>query len=291
MADVKVDLINVLRGTKRCKPVQIGRAYFYHFWRHKPARGVVNVPWIKDLRVKQFAMQGYVADYLQQAQQYLAQDRVSFYQCHAFVAPTASFAEEVMRWYGAARPWVQFANYPSRVKLPGGERRLEVVYIDYSSTVYQEELYLRIISFYDELYALTGATGVIVAAPSVFLNQIKALPHRQHVKILSTSGEYDCRSRFGLLCNLTNFQQAAECLPRKLLFYLHCGITPLVHGTFAESIAFCERWGVQPAVYYTAQDAGALLNIPTWRVERRERFCIQERVGDLLAELKKIGGV
>jgi len=287
--DIEHALIDVLRGTKRCKPVQVGRAWFYHFWRHKPARGVVNVPWVKDLRCKQFAMMGYESDYLEQARRYLNQDRVSFYQAHAFVAPTPSFAEEVMRWYGAERPWVQFANYPSRVRVPDGERRREVAYLDYSSTVFQEDLYRRIIAFYDELHALAGVAGIIVAG--VFLNDIRALPHRDHVKVLSMSGEYDCRSQFGLLCNLTNFQQAAECLPRKLLFYLHCGMTPLIHGTFAESIDYCDRWGVQPAVYYSAEQAADLTEFQGWQAGGdRNRFCIQERIGDLVAELQKIGG-
>lgn len=248
---VEESLVTLLRGDRRCKPVILGRVHFYHFWKHQPMSNMINVPWVKDLRAKQFAMSGYIPQYLDQAQRYLISDANRFRTSNAFVAPTETFANEVMRWYGECRPWIQFANYPDKLKITG-KRRSEVLYLDSSSTVFQEEFFLRLIAFFDELHAMSGIKAVVVAG--VMRDKIALLPRRSHIKVMAAR-EYDGLSKYGLLCNLTNFQQAAECLPRKLLYYLHCGMAPLIHGTFMESIYYCKENAIDPLVYYTADEA------------------------------------
>lgn len=282
-------IIALLRGERNCRPVQLGRLHLYHFWKHQPQRGLINVPWVKDLRAKQFAMSGYISTYLQEAQRYLITDAHKFSTSNAFIAPTETFANEVMRWYNAPRPWIQFANYPDKIKIGGGKRRNEILYLDSSSTVFQEEFFQRLFAFFDELYTLTGTTGVVVA--NIMKDKIAALPHRRHIKVLGMRGEYDCRSQFGLLCNLTNFQQAAECLPRKLLFYLHCGMIPIIHATFMESVFYLQRHDIPAWTYYSTEEAAANIeNAAQWPGYNRQHFCIQERINDLLTELQRIGG-
>ena len=283
---LEADVINVLRAGKRCKPVGVGKVHFYHFWRHQPKRGAINVAWVKDNRSLQFAQMGYHKDYLNQARAYLAHDRALFAHVNSFIAPTQLFAEEIMRWYGAERPWFQFANYPWRIASLPDTKRDEVVYVDYSSTVFQEDLYRHLLALFDELWALTGCEGCLVSR--VFYDQIIALPHSRHVRVLKPR-EYEYQSRFGILVNLTNFRGAAEALPRKLLLYLHCGMWPLIHGTFAESIYYCQRWGIKPLIYYGPKQAARLMGnakVPRWE---RDKFCIEERVKDLLTYLKGLG--
>lgn len=282
---LEADIINVLRAGKRCKPVQVGKVHFFHFWRHQPKLKVINVAWIKDNRSLQFAQAGYVDGYLNEAARYLKIDRERFGWCNAFIAPTQLFAEEAMRWYGAERPWFQFANYPYRIQL-SDEKRDEIVYVDYASTVFQEGFYRKLFALFDELYALTGFPGVLVCR--VFHDQANKLPHRSHIRVVKPR-EYDYRSRFGILVNVDNFRGAAEALPRKLLLYLHCGMWPVVHGTFAESIQFCRGRGIKPLVYYGPKDAAQLMGKagqPRWK---RDQFCIEERIGDLVEYLRGLG--
>gem|GEM_PF-5394317 len=282
---VEADIINVLRAGKRCKPIQIGKANFYHFWHHQPARGLINVAWVKDNRSLQFAQSGYLPNYLAEAIRYLEFDRKMFSYVNAFVAPTQMFAEEVMRWYGARRPWFQFANYPFRTATTEVKRN-EVVYVDYSTTVFQDEFYRKLLAFMDELRTLTNCTGILVS--KIFYEQINKLPHSRHVRILKPE-QYDHQSKYGLLANLTNFRGAAESLPRKLLLYLHCGMFPLVHGTFAESIYYCRRYDIEPLIYWQVDDAAkamARAKKPRWN---GEQFCIEKRIPDLLGYLEGLG--
>lgn len=282
---LEADIINVLRADKRCKSVRVGKVHFFHFWRHQPMMKMINVAWIKDNRSLQFAQAGYVDDYLVEAARYLQIDRERFGRCNAFIAPTQLFAEEVMKWYGAERPWIHFANYPWRVQA-AATKRDEIVYVDYASTHFQRDFYVKLFALFDELYALTGCGGVLVA--KTFYAEAKALPHRAHIRVLKPH-EYDYRSKFGILVNVNNFRGAAESLPRKLLLYLHCGMWPLVHGTFAESIYFCRRRGVRPLIYYGPKDAAQLIGKagrPRWK---RDRFCIEERIGDLVKYLEGLG--
>jgi len=281
---VDAAIINVLRATKRCESVRLGKVHFYHFWRHQPVKGLINVAWIKDNRSVQFAQAGYLPSYLAKAQQYLNYDRQMFNYVNAFVAPTALFAEEIMQWYDVRRPWFQFANYPHRTQVPETKRD-EIVYVDYATTVFQEGLYRKLIAFMDELYILTGCAGVLV--PGVFYPQVSGLPH-SHVRILKL-GQYDHQSKFGLLANLTNFRGAAESLPRKLLLYLHCGMRPLIHGTFAESIYYCRKWKIEPLIYWQVDDAAKAMGRakkPRWD---REQFCIEKRIPDLIGYLEGLG--
>lgn len=283
---IEADIINVLRAGKRCKPVPVGKVSFYHFWRHQPTPGAINVAWVKDNRSLQFAQVGYIKDYLEQAKSYLTKDRALFSYVNAFIAPSQLFADEVMRWYGAERPWFQFANYPYRITLPAGKEN-DIVYVDYSTAVFQRDLYLKLFALFDELYTLTGCTGTLVSR--VFYHDIQSLGHSRWVRVVKPR-EYNYQSRFGILVNLTNFRGAAEALPRKLLLYLHCGMWPLIHGTFAESIYYCQRWGVRPLIYYGPKEAAQLMNrhakTPRWK---RDKFCIEERIGDLVGYLKRLG--
>lgn len=296
----ELELVKLLRGAKRNRPVTIGPAYFYHFWRHEPQRGMINVAWIKDLRVAQFAQAGYIDGYLSEAIKYLDIDRRRFAPVHAFVAPTPTFAQEVNRWYaapGTERPYYCFANYPSRTRERTGPRRNEVVYVDYASTVFQMEFYQGLISIMDQLYTLAETTGVILA--NTFKDDVAGLVrHKPHIQVFSLSGGYDLRSRYGILVNVTNFKQAAECLPRKLLLYCHWGMTPLIHGTFDESIRLCHKRGVQPIVYWGPKALGQMLEVrrswrpPDWKRCEHDRdwFCVEERIGDLVKYLESLGG-
>jgi len=265
--------------------VDIGKVHFYHFWRHQPKQGAINVPWIKDNRSLQLAQLGYVQDYLDEAKRYLAEDRKLFSYANAFIAPSQLFAEELMRWYDAERPWFQFANYPWCVT-QSDDKQNDVVYVDYSTSVFQPDLYLRLFALFDELHVLTACTGTIVAR--AFHKDITALGHSRWVRVLKP-GEYDHKSRFGVLVNLTNFRGAAEALPRKLLLYLHCGMWPLIHGTFAESICYCQKHGIKPLIYYGVKELAQLMGkagMPRWN---KGRFCIEERIGDLVGYLKGLG--
>lgn len=297
LSGLELDLVRVLRGAKRCKPVRIGPVNFYHFWSHSPQYNLINVPWIKDLRIAQFAQAGYVEDYLQQAQHYLVEDRQRFAPVHAFVAPTATFAAEVNRWYappGGERPWFSFANYPDRTRLSNGPRRHEVVYVDYASTVFQEEFYRTLYGFFDHLHVLCGVKAVLLV--NTFRRDVEALPHGPHVSVRSLRSPYDGLSRYGLLVNVTNFKQAAECLPRKLLLYCHWGLTPAIHGTFDESLRFCHKRGVRPVVYWGVKElAGEMITRARWgdglwkkQAHDREQFCIEERIGDLARYLRSL---
>lgn len=289
MNDLHLQLVRLLRGAKRGKPVEVGNVRFYHFWKHPPQRGQINVPWIKDLRVAQFAMAGHIEGYLQEAIKYLREDRARFSPANAFVAPTQMFANEVMKWYGTERPWFQFANYPSRVvTLPKGDKRHEVVYVDYSSTVFQVDFYRRLFSLFDQLHVLSGMTSVLLV--NIFKHEVESIRHGHHIRVLSLHGGYDLKSRFGILVNLTNFKQAAECLPRKLLLYLHWGMVPLIHATFAESIQYCRKRGIPPVVYYGVKELVREVDtMVSWPRYDRMKFCVENRIGDLEAYLKGLG--
>lgn len=281
-------LVAVLRGVKRVQPVTSGPVNFYHFWRHHPERGKINVAWIKDLRVEQLAMSGYIPNYLYEAIGYLSEDRARYSAVNSFVAPTVSFADSVIKWYGGDRPYALFANYPSRIRnLDSVSRRDEVVYIDYSSTVFQEELYRKLFAMFDEIHTVTGLDCVLVAG--AMRARIEQLPRREHIKIKSINGEYDCRSRFGLLVNLTNFKQANECLPRKLLLYAHCGIVPAIHGTFGESISYCDQHNVPAIAYYDVEKLCAFMAEHKPCSWNRDYFCIENRIKNLVKYLNGLG--
>lgn len=289
MNETERALVAVLRGEKGALPVDLGTLRFYHFWRHEPRRRAINVAWIKDLRSVQLAQTGYLEGHLEQAAQYLEIDRKRFRKCNAFVAPTTMFAHEVIRWYDVARPHFLFANYPHRQEEVAGPRRNEVVYLDGSTTIFQEELYRGILDLFAAL-DVHGIKGSLVSP--WFHREIEGLSspplEKRHQPTVSQNG-YDGRGAFGLLINTTNFKQAAECLPRKLLAYLHWGMTPAIDGTFRESIRYCYSHGVVPIIYHTQADLIKALKNPPYQAYDRQRFCIEERIGDLMGYLKSMG--
>ena len=265
---------------------------------------MINIAWIKDLRSRQFADRGYEDGFLAQAQRYLSEDRQRFHSCHAFVAPTETFANEVMRWYGAEKPWFQFANYPLKVKKPSGlsamVRKREIVYIDNGSSLYQEQLYQAILLFLGEIYRQTKCAGVFIP-PRNFHNDVLRLTIPNGVRVIDRRN-WDKLSAYGLLVNLDNFRGAAESLPRKLLVYLHSGMYPVVHWSFTESIKFCQRNGVTPICYLGIDDlVTEMERIPDnlslsngMEVDvlppiKRNQFCIENRICDLVEYLKEMG--
>jgi hypothetical protein len=279
-------VVGVLRG--RSDPVQVGRVWFYHLSRHKPRPGMVNVAWIKDLRSQQLADLGWHKDYLEQARTCLGTDRERFLRSHAFVAPTGLFAEEVMRWYGTRRPWTHFANYPHRRSFSGGsKRRDEIVYIDNASTYFDGEFYCKVVSFLGRLLELSSCHGALVLNKRFYQQAVKEVPLVRGVRLVPIN-RYDFLSRYGLLLNLTGFRGAVSCLPRKLLTYLHCDMVPLIHAGFCESVQYCRGRGIRPNVYWGPKDLAAIIKTgprPTWD---RAQFCIDERIGDLVAYLEGI---
>lgn len=285
--DIQNSIIAVLRGVRRCQPVHIGRVRFFHFWRHEPGIGRINIAWIKDLRSRQFADRGYEDGFLAQAQRYLAEDKRRFHKCHAFVAPTETFAKEVMRWYGAEKPWFQFANYPTKMRMSETKRRREIVYIDNGSSLYQEELYQSILLFLGEIHRQTKCKGVFIP-PRNFHNDVLRLTIPRGVKVLDRRN-WDRLSVYGLLVNLDNFKGAAESLPRKLLVYLHSGLYPVVHWSFAESIKFCRQNNIEPICYLDIDDLLPRLQKVDPPPIARNQFCIENRIGGLVEYLREMG--
>lgn len=250
---------------------------------------MINIAWIKDLRSRQFADRGYEDGFLAQAQRYLAEDRRRFHKCHAFVAPTETFAREVMRWYGAEKPWFQFANYPTKVKISETQRRREIVYIDNGSSLYQEELYQSILLFLGEIYRRTKCAGVFIP-PRNFHNDVLRLTIPRGVKVIDRRN-WDRLSAYGLLVNLDNFRGAAESLPRKLLTYLHSGLYPVVHWSFVESIKFCRQNDIEPICYLSIDEIiEQFTDIVHGCVVPgefgRNQFCIENRIDELVEYLR-----
>jgi len=247
-AKIEDRLVQVLRGD--WPDAQLGNVNFFHFWNGEPRKGMVNIAWVKDLRSKQLAMHGYEGSTLNRASKWLGLDRAKFANVDMMACPTERFAEEVFRWYQRRVPWFHSANYPGGASPdPDAKRRREIVYIDNGSTYYSG-FYTNVAHFMRGVALDAECKAVLIS--NRFSNRIKDLDGGPLRTV--RPDRYDRLSQYGLLINLDSFAQADESLPRKILYYLHSGIIPLVHGSFTSSILYLKRHGIEPLVYYTSGD-------------------------------------
>jgi hypothetical protein len=87
------------------------------------------------------------------------------------------------------------------------------------------------------------------------------------------------------LMNVSQFNQAHECLNRKLLTYAMIGSMPIIHTSFIESLAYMKHTNVPHIIYEDEKSIQFPSEIPKWDCKW---FCMENRVKDLIETLLSI---
>jgi hypothetical protein len=211
----------------------------------------------------------------QKSRDALARFRKELATVHGFVTMTPSMAKSVRRSGKTTSTYYRFMNYPLWMAVPA-TRRKEVVYIDNSRVAYN---FSELIGFMDDL---GRAHDVPMMLASQYMTpQAKKIAKGTCVTVRKLDN-YDYASQFGLLLNVNNFNQAAECMPRKLLTYAMCGMRPLIHSSFTESIQYMKQRRVPAQIYSNISQINLHEPYKTWD---GRYFSIEARIGELRSML------
>ena len=256
-----------------------GKLHFYDYTVTLPKTGYINIPYIRDLPSIQAKFVGIPKSRVDALfNEYKKRTR----NINAFITMTPTFAEHIKTVYNINVKYGIFMAYPSWEETPS-DKRDEIVYIDHSSTVpfgFEEHL--------DYLHNITTTTGIKTIFSSLKFNDTASSivnTNKYNVTTIPLT-KYDCGSAYGLLMNTNNFNQASECLNRKLLKYLMYGMNPLIHESFVESIRYVKSKDIQPLVYTHINDIN-IENHNFGSIDKRH-FCMAERVPDLKRELIRL---
>ena len=260
------------------------RVHFFPFFKFYPIYGKVNIAFVSDIRSKQLSLLGYDTD----SGCYLNVDKHRFKSLAAMVTLNRSFAKDVMDWYGdnnSEIDWFQFLSYPNLIKNVTPKRR-EIVFIDNASSFFQDEFYNRMIQLLDSINKDNNIDTKIVCQKTIYSDELKYRYRKHRTKCIGLD-EYDYRSEYGILVDLMDYDYLPTCLPRKLMIYLHCGMKPLVHSVFEESINYLKNNNVASLIFDNLDEIDDLLykRVPRYN---RHAFAMDIQVNRLIGFLNDV---
>jgi len=249
---------------------------FFDYTVTSPISGMKNIGYVRDLPSVQL-------DFIGRSQKEVEKTRLlhksMIEKLDGIVTMTVPLYEHIKELYDVSKPFRLFRNHPSWFETPK-EKRDEFVYIGAIPVKFDNTL-----GFLSELTEMTGY-------PAHFIRR-KDYKSNSQAQACMHLNDYDYGSAYGLLINENGFPQAEECLPRKLFRYLMCGIKPVFHESFVESIEYCREHRVWPLVYCDIQDLVDKLPEhdfgPGMDFENRRRFSMEENVGELIEKLDSLG--
>jgi len=245
----------------------IGKNRFFDYMSTGIKPGFRNISYIRDIPHLQMKDHEWAKEKVDKC---FRKNRNQVKQLDGFVTMTKVFAENIKRTYDIDIPYVLFRSYPYWRQTPQ-QKRPEFVYIGSKP--------IRIQKHNAWMKSLSTATGL--PAKSYYYD----LSTTERAKIVG----YDYGSEYGILINVYGFNQAHECLNRKLLVYLMSGMKPVIHESFLESIRYVKATGVQPLVYTTPQDLAKKIDKHQFGRIKRKYYSMEQRIGDLKIGLTKLG--
>jgi len=257
---------------------RLGNLRFFDYTQTEPEPGAINIGYIRDLPSVQLDFIGKPRNEVLAA---LDLHRHKISRLQGFVTMTHTLARHIIQLYGLPPdfPYEIFMNYPDYRPAPTpDEKRDEFVYIGAIPVKFTETL-----KFLTQLQDRTGFESFFVKRKNYKNNPLTN--DCLHVD------NYDFGSRYGLLINVNDFPQAAECLPRKILLYLMAGIYPVFHESFTESIAYCHDNGVPPIVYRTVDDLVEFINNNSSinnNIIKRQHYSMEFREAELISKLDRL---
>lgn len=254
--------------------------HFYDFLGTLPRTNNINIPYIRDIPSVQARFVGLPAGYVQKLYN---KNIKRAKRIHAFITMTPTLAEHIKTAYNIKVPYRIFMAYPDWKSTPITKDD-EIVYIDHSSSVpygFKEHL-----SFLDKI---TKAINIPTIFSSKKFNSDAARiveKYGYNVKTIPLN-TYKCNSKYGILMNTNNFNQAGECLNRKLLKYLMYGMMPVIHKSFRESIHYVQSKNITPFVYDRTKDMNRLVKYDFDEIDR-QFFSMKNRTNDLKIALHEL---
>jgi len=251
---------------------------FYDYTNTDFINDALNFSYIRDLPTVQMEYQNFDKEIIDKTFN-LHKEKVK--KLNGFVTMTDTFARHIKNIYDINIPYVKFRNYPIW-KDTQENKRNEFVYV--ANVPNRFEKYIK---FLDELKEKINMKTIFVKYSRSFYLR-KTFEYEENMKLLDyriSTDDYDYSSKYGLLLNVDNYNQAEEGLPRKLLLYLMCGIQPIIHSSFVESINYCKNTGINPLIYDKIDDI--VDNIKTHKFSNinRKYYSFEERYVDLIHEL------
>ena len=255
---------------------QIGNTCFFDYMIQRPVNGKFNIGYIRDVPHLQLLDGGFSKN---KVEKYYSKHKKMVSQLDAFITMTDSLASQIKNSYDIDKDYQLFQNFPSWLETPV-QKRNEFVFIG-ARPIHPE---------FDEFFnQLESDSGLSVKT----FYYLKGIGKRGVIK------GFDYGSRYGLFVNITKFNQAFQCLPRKVLIYAMTGITPVVHSSFSETISMLRKNNVEPIIYSTnagdgikehSQNIISTINkhVPT-QIDRR-KWCIETRIPELIQKIKQLGG-
>lgn len=250
-----------------------GNLRFFDYTHTSPTPGMINVGYIRDLPSSQLS-------FLKRPQTEVTaifeQHKNMIKQLQGFVTMTDTLAKHIIEMYDLPpdMPYMLFRNYPNW-RITPDIKRDEFVYIGAIPVKFDATL-----KFLSDLKTKTGFDCKFIKRKYYENNPLT--DSCMHVD------KYDYGSRFGLLINENKFPQAEECLPRKILLYLMCGIYPVFHDSFVESINYCKSAGVDPVVYSTLNELVDRVKKHDYTSIDRPRYSMEMREHELVSGLKML---
>lgn len=280
MRNNETSYINIISA--RTGSFVTGNVHFYYFVNTMPIKGLINIPYINDIPPMQLRYIGSSKDEIEKS---LNKYRDLAKSINAFMGLNKTFCETVKKLYciDADVPYGYFASFPPWFESPHIKRD-EVVYIDNSSKIpygFREHL-----TFLDTISKASGIKTLFVSRK--FTKEAVDIRNKNRLSIdVKSYDTYDFASKYGILMNTKNFNQAHMALPRKLLLYLMCGMKILTDGSWTESINFMIENGTKPYIYKDANDINHLHEHDFGIINPRN-FCLEERVKSLDEQLASL---
>lgn len=258
-----------------------GSVHFYYFVNTMPIKGLINIPYINDIPPMQMQ---YIGNNENEIEKSLNKYKNMAKSINAFLGLNKTFCETVKRLYciDANVPYGYFASFPPWFESPH-KKRNEIVYLDNSSKIpygFNEHL-----TFLDMISKASGIKTLFVSRK--FSKEAADIRNKNKLHVDIIHDTYDFASKYGILMNTKNFNQAHMALPRKLLMYLMCGMNVLTDSSWTESINFMIENGTNPYIYKDTNDINRLQYHDFGTICPRN-FCLEERVKSLDEQLTSL---
>lgn len=275
------ELMRVMR-TRKGSFIDGGVHFYFHVFT-APISNLINIPYINDIPPIQLR---YHKRDKKEINESLEKYKDRSKHMNAFIGLNKTFCETIKKIYEIDVPYGYFVSFPPWFESPHIKRN-EIVYLDHSATApygFREHL-----EFLDKI-AKTSNIRVLFVSKK-FPKDAEDIAHKNKFKVdIIPYGKYDFGSKYGILMNTNNFNQAYFAIPRKLLIYLMCNMNVLVDDSWIESINFMKENGVNPYIY---KDETNFINLDkhNFGIINPRSFCLEERIKFLDNELIRLSNI